>query len=199
MTPRRFPLAACLVSAALCSAPAGAAAQENTLPLGEALEPRVVAVGGATTIGLSGFADKVSSSEDVFPWTATAHVELMRFLTRRLALRVGLLGSTTADGLEDDERTTAAAPAFHASAAALFYVTPGALLSPYAGVEYRSRLSERPATDAGTVLGLTGLQVTVSSRASVFVEAGFGGDLTRGDEGELRTRFVSAIGVRIRF
>ena len=159
----------------------------------------MVGAAGVTTVGLSGFVDKVSSSEDVFPWNATAQFDLTRFLTRRLAARIGLVGSTSADGLDDDERIGAAAPAFYATAAALVYLTPSAVLSPYLGTEYRGRLTQRPEKDAGIVLGLAGLQASVSSRTSVFAEAGYGLDLTRGSEGELRTRFVTSFGVRVRF
>lgn len=190
---------ALLVSAALSSLPSTARAQAAATGGAEELEPRVVAASGVTTIGLSGFADKVSSSEDVFPWRVTAQVEVTHFVVKRLAARVGLIGSTTADGLDDDERITAAAPAFYLSAATLFYLTPGRLLSPYGGVEYRARLTDRPEKDAGTALGLAGVQAALSSRAAVFVEAGLGMDLTRGADRELRTRFVSAVGVRIRF
>lgn len=97
------------VIAAVTATPDLVAAQ-TTPPADEALEPRVVAAAGVTTLGLSGFIDKVSSSEDAFPWNATAQFDLTRFLTRRLAARIGLVGSTTADGLDDDERIGAAAP-----------------------------------------------------------------------------------------
>lgn len=175
------------------------ASAQSTPSIDEELEPRVVAAAGVTTLGLSGFLDKVSSSEDAYPWNATAQFDLTRFLTRRLAARIGVVGSTTADGLEDDERIGAAAPAFYATAAALVYLTPGAVVSPYLGTEYRARLNERPDKDAGIVLGLAGFQASISSRASVFAEAGYGIDITRGSEGELRRRFVTSFGVRVRF
>jgi hypothetical protein len=186
------------VIASVTAGPTLASAQ-STPPNDEELEPRVVGAAGVTSLGLSGFIDKVSSSEDAFPWNMTAQVELTRFLTRRLAARIGLVGSTTADGLDDDERIDAAAPAFYATAAALVHLTPGSVISPYLGAEYRARLTERPEKDAGIVLGLAGVQAAISSRTSVFGEAGYGIDLTRGSEDELRTRFVTSFGVRIRF
>lgn len=175
------------------------ASAQSTSSADDELEPRVVGAAGVTTLGLSGFIDKVSSSEDAYPWQATAQFDLTRFLTRRLAARIGLVGSTTADGLDDDERIGAAAPAFYANAAALVYLTPSAVISPYLGTEYRARLTERPEKDAGTVFGLGGVQASMSSRASVFAEAGYGLDLTRGSDDELRTRFVTSVGVRVRF
>ena len=129
----------CVIAACCCAVPAALNTSAD-----EELEPRVVAAAGVTTLGLSGFIDKVSSSEDAFPWNATAQFDLTRFLTRRLAARIGLVGSTTADGLDDDERIGAAAPAFYATAAALVYLTPSAVISPYLGIEYRARLTERP-------------------------------------------------------
>jgi hypothetical protein len=188
--------AACLLAILASSATESSAQSE---PVGEELEPRVVGATGVTTMGLSGFIDKVSSSEDAFPWRATGHLELTRFVTAHFAARLGVLGSSTADGLDDDERIGAAAPAFHATVAALAYFTPGAVISPYVGMEYRARLTERPEKDAGTVLAIGGVQAALSSRASVFVESGYGIDLTRGSDDELRTRFTTSFGVRIRF
>ncbi len=175
------------------------AAAQSPPSADDELEPRVVAAAGVTTLGLSGFIDKVSSAEDAYPWTATAQFDVTRFLTRRLAVRIGLVGSTTADGLDDDERIGAAAPAFYATAAALVYLTPSAVISPYLGTEYRARLTERGGKDTGIALGLAGFQASISSRASVFAEAGYGLHLTRGSDDELRTRFVTAVGVRVRF
>ena len=183
--------------ATLAGSVTGAAAQST--PAVEELEPRIVGAAGVTTLGLSGFIDKVSSSEDAFPWRVTGHLDLTRFLTQHLAARLGVVGSSTADGLDDDERIGAAAPAFHATVAALAYLTPGAVISPYVGTEYRARLTDRPEKDVGTVLGIGGVQAALSSRASVFVESGFGIDLTRGSDDELRTRFTTSFGVRIRF
>jgi hypothetical protein len=195
----RWPCVRVLCVIAAVTASPNLAVAQSTPPADEELEPRVVAAAGVTTLGLSGFIDKVSSSEDAFPWNATAQFDLTRFLTRRLAARIGLVGSTTADGLDDDERIGAAAPAFYATGAALVYLTPSSVISPYLGTEYRARLTERPEKDAGIVLGLAGVQASISSRASVFAEAGYGIDLTRGSEGELRTRFVTSFGVRVRF
>ena len=188
-----------VVTVALCCCAVPSRAQDTAPPVSEELEPRVVGAAGVTTIGLSGFIDKVSSPEDVFPWRATGQFDLTRFVTRRFAARIGLVGATSADGLDDDERIGAAAPAFFATAAVLAYVTPSAVLSPYLGLEYRARLTDRPAKDAGVALGLAGAQAALSSRASMYLEAGYGVDLTRGSDDELRTRFVTMFGVRIRF
>lgn len=195
----RWPRVRMLCLCAAVTVNADLAAAQSASSVDDELEPRVVAAAGVTTLGLSGFIDKVSSSEDVFPWNATVQFDLTRFLTRRLAARIGMVGSTTADGLDDDERTGAAAPALYATAAALVYLTPSSVISPYLGTEYRARLNERPEKDSGIVLGLAGVQASISSRTSIFAEAGYGLDLTRGSEDELRTRFVTSFGVRVRF
>lgn len=195
--PRRFLRPAGLLVLLSCFIASPASAQEPAVT--EELEPRVVGGPGLTTIGFSGFLDKLASSEDTFPWQATLQVDITRFLTSRIAVRGGLIGSTSPQGLDGDERRDVAAPAFSVTAAGLYYFTPRAMLSLYAGSEYRARLTDRPDPDAGTLLGVGGVQAALSSRASVFAEGGYGIQLTRGDEDELRTRLVGAMGVRIRF
>lgn len=165
----------------------------------EDVEPRVVGGRGVTTIGLAGFVDKYASSETTFPTHASLHVDLGRFITSRIAVRGGLLGSTTFGEPDDDVTTGPGAAALHALGSVQFYFTPQAMVSFYTGAEYRSQLTRRAGTDAGTLLGLGGLQATVSSRASVFVQAGYGARLTRGDEGEWQTRVTGELGFRIRF
>ena len=73
------------------------------------------------------------------------------------------------------------------------------LTVPYAGVEYRAQLTDRPESDAGSVLGKGGLEAAVSSRVLVFIEGGYGARLTRGEDDELQTRIVAEVGFRIRF
>ncbi|MGE0866222.1 MAG: hypothetical protein AB7P34_20170 [Vicinamibacterales bacterium] len=171
---------------------APAAAQED-------VEPRTVGGAGVTTIGFAGFIDKFASSETTFPTHASLHVDISRFITARFAARGGLLGSTTFGEVDDEAVTGPGAAALHAFGGAQFYFTPQAMASFYTGAEYRAQLTGRAGKDAGTLLGVGGLQATVSSRASVFVQAGYGARLSRGDEGEWQTRVTVEIGFRFRF
>jgi hypothetical protein len=165
----------------------------------EDVEPRVVGGAGMMTIGFSGFVDKLMSTEDSFPFHATAQVDLTRFLTRRIAVRGGLIGSGSFGGDDDEEPSGPGVAALHALVGGFFYFTPESMVSFYTGGEYRAQLTNRADQDAGTLLGKAGLQAAISSRASVFVEGGYGARLTRGDEDELQTRIVGEVGVRIRF
>jgi hypothetical protein len=165
----------------------------------EDLEPRVVGSRGTTTVGLSGFIDKYASSESTFPTHATINTDVTRFITGRIALRGGLIGSTTFGESDEDGASGPGAAALHALGSVLFYFTPQSMVSLYTGGEYRAQLTDRADKDAGTLLGLGGLQAAVSSRASVFVQGGYGGRLTRGDEGEFQSRLVGEIGFRLRF
>lgn len=165
----------------------------------EDLEPRIIGARGTTTIGLSGFIDKYASSESSFPTHATINADVTRFITGRMALRGGLIGSTTFGESNDEDATGPGAAALHALGSVLFYFTPQSMVSLYTGGEYRAQLTDRADGDAGTLLGLGGLQAAVSSRASVFVQGGYGGRLSRGDEGEFQSRLVGEIGVRLRF
>ncbi len=165
----------------------------------EDVEPRTVGGRGVTTIGLAGFVDKFSSTEATFPTHATLHLDVSRFVTGRFAVRAGLLGSTTFGESDDEAPVGPGAAALHALGGVNFYFTPQSLLSFYTGAEYRAQLTRRADQDAGTILGLGGLQATVSSRASVFVQAGYGARLSRGDDGELQTRVTGEVGFRLRF
>jgi hypothetical protein len=166
----------------------------------EDIEPRVIGGSGVTSVGFSGFIDRFTSSEALFPWHVTAHVDVTRFLTNRIAVRGGLIGSTLFAGDDADERATGpGAASLDAAVAGLFYFTPQAMASFYTGGEYRAPLTARAERDAGTMLGKAGVQAAISSRASVFVEGGYGARLTRGDDDELQTRIVAEIGLRIKF
>lgn len=165
----------------------------------EDLEPRTVGGPGVTTIGLSGFIDRYASSEATFPTHATLNADVTRFLTARFAVRGGVIGSTTFGESDDEPSTGPGAAALHALGSVLFYFTPQSMISVYTGAEYRAQLTDRADEDAGTLLGLGGLQAAVSSRASVFVQGGYGGRLTRGVEGEFQSRVVGEVGFRLRF
>ncbi|MGH9221064.1 MAG: hypothetical protein ACRD1W_17285 [Vicinamibacterales bacterium] len=165
----------------------------------EDIEPRIVGAAGVNSLGISGFIDTFASSESTFPLHASMHVDVSRFLTDRIAVRGGLIGSTTFRDDGDEVTSGPAAASLHALVSGLYYFTPRSLLSLYTGVEYRAQLMRRAEQDSGTALGLGGLQATISSRASMFIQGGYGARLTRGDDGELQTRLTGEIGVRITF
>jgi hypothetical protein len=176
----------------LLLSPAAAFAQED-------IEPRIVGAAGTNSIGIGGFIDNFSSSEDTFPLHATVHVDVSRFLTNRIALRGGVIGSTTFRDDSDEIVTGPGAASLHALVSGLYYFTPQSMLSLYTGVEYRAQLMRRAEKDSGTALGVGGLEATISSRASLFIQGSYGARLTRGDEGELQTRLTGEVGVRIKF
>lgn len=167
----------------------------------EDLEPRVAGGNGITTIGFSGFIDKFMSTEDVFPWQATMHVDVMRFVSSRLAVRGGVIGSTTIGGDHDEDSREAGprARSLQAAGALFYFFTPESMASLYAGGEYRAQLTDRAERDAGSVLGKAGIQAAISSRVATYVEAGYGMRLTRGPDDERQTRIVGALGLRVRF
>jgi len=165
----------------------------------EDIEPRTVGGRGVNAIGFSGFIDRFASSESSFPTQLTLQADLSRFVTSRIAVRGGLIGSTALGEDDDDVRTGPGAASIHARVAALYYFTPQSIASAYAGLEYRTPLTNRADKEAGTALGMAGVEASLSSRASVFVQGGYGMRLTRGDEGEWQSRIVGDIGLRIKF
>lgn len=147
--------------------------------------------------GVSGFIDHFSSSEDSYPWKVSVYFDVSRFVTSKIAVRGGLAGATTFH--EDDESSGPAASSIDAFVSGLYFFTPQSMVSLYSGAEYRAQLNRRAETDAGSVMGVGGLQATLSSRAGLFVEAGYGVRLTQGDEGESLTRLTGQVGIRVRF
>jgi hypothetical protein len=81
----------------------------------------------------------------------------------------------------------------------MFYFTPESIISFYTAAEYWAQLTRRSGADSGSVVGKAGLQAAVSSRASFFLEGGYGVRITKGDEGELLTRITGQVGLRIKF
>ena len=148
--------------------------------------------------GVSGFIDRYSSNEDDFPWRIALYLDVSRFVTSRIAVRGGLVGATTFRD-EDDESSGVYAPSTHGFAGGLYFFTPQSMASVYSGIEYRAQLNKRAERDAGTALGIGGVQAMLSSRAGFFIEGGYGIRLTKGDEGERITRLTGQLGVRIRF
>jgi hypothetical protein len=167
----------------------------------EDVEPRTIGARGTTLVGLSGSVTRFFSSEDVIPGRYTVQIDGHRFVFNKIAVRFGVVGSGGFGGSSSDDETDPdlGTAAVEALGGALYYFTPQSIWSLYAGTEYRARLTERLTSDPGTVNGIVGLQGAFSSRASFFVEGGYGLRLQRGDEGELHTRIVGLAGVRFRF
>jgi hypothetical protein len=166
----------------------------------EEIEPRTVGGRGATFVGMSGFVDRFSSPEEALPLNYTAQVDVCRFITNKFAIRIGAVGSGSLGGDHEDELLSGSgAPALHAAGGLLYYFTPRAMVSMYLGAEYWAQLTERESGDTGSLLGTAGLQAAVSSRASMFIQGGFGARLARGEDDELLSRMVAQMGLRIKF
>ncbi len=182
---------------------AGASAQGVTTPPSEEVEPRVVGQRGVTLLGLSGAMSRFFSSEQLMAGTYTVQADAHRFVLDKVAVRFGVVGTDAFGGEpdddDDDDATGSATSALEAFGGGVYYFTPESIWSLYGGAEYRARITNRSAGDAGSVNGIAGLQGALSSRASFFVEGGYGLRLRRGDEGELQTRIVGQAGVRFRF
>jgi hypothetical protein len=165
----------------------------------EETEPRVIARPGTTLVGFSGYVDRFFSSEAVFPINYTAQLDVCHFVTKRFAIRGGVVGSGSAKGdNSDDLATGSGAPSIHALAGVLYYFTPDSIVSAYVGGEYWAQLTQREGRDSGSFIGTAGLQAAISSRASFFVQGGIGGRMNRGEDDELLTRFVAQVGLRIK-
>lgn len=183
---------------------ASAVAQTDPAPqpiVSEEIEPRVVGRRGTMSVGISGFADKFSSTEKVFATNYVAQVDVSRFITRRFAVRGGIVGTGRFGGGDSEDEALpvgSGAPSMQAAGGVSFYFTPQKLASFYLGGEYWAQLTQRVAGDNGSLVGVAGIHATLSSRASLFVQGGVGGRIARGDEGELLTRIVAQLGVRIK-
>jgi hypothetical protein len=164
----------------------------------EDIEPRVIGKPRTMALGLAGYADRIGSSDDDLPFNLTLQVELGRFLTRAIAVRGGVVGSAPLGGDSRDRTDGTGQPALHAFGEGHYYFTPQSLASVYAGAGYWWQLTGRDGADAGSVLGLGGVEAAVSSRATVFVEGGYGIGLTKSDDGATRTRVLARLGVRLK-
>ncbi|HTV03716.1 MAG TPA: hypothetical protein VMF13_24395, partial [Luteitalea sp.] len=163
----------------------------------EDVQPRIIGDAGTTALGFSGHVDRVFTIERETAFNYTVNVDVGHFLTRHLVVQGGVAGSGRIGGDADDLPSGSGVPALHAFGGALWYFTPRSLASLYSGAEYWSQVTQREGTDAGAVLAKIGLQGALSSRASLFVEGGYGIGLTRNDEGS-PTRMVGRFGVRIK-
>jgi len=166
--------------------------------ISEEVEPRFIGTTGTTTIGFSGFVDRFASSRTAFPTNYTVQVDATRFITSRIAA-LGALAGSGSIGDDTSESATGSGPlALHASAGAAFFFTPQSIASLYAGASYWNQLTRRADSDAGSLLGLVGLQGAMSSRAAFYVEGGYGASLTRGEHRELVVRILGRVGFRLK-
>ncbi len=164
----------------------------------EDIEPRTIGAAGDMLIGVSGYADRFFSTERELPAHVTLQVDVGRFLTRRILLQGGVAGSGSFGAVPDDAPTGLAAPALQVFGGGLFYFTPQSMMSLYSGAEYWVAVRGRESGDAGSVVGKVGAQGAVSSRASLFIEGGYGLGLTRGDAGRV-ARLQARLGVRLKW
>jgi len=174
--------------------------RSSSPPASEDVEPRIIGAAGTTMIGLSGYVDRFSSPETRLPTNISVQVDVGRFVTRNFVVTGGIGGSGSFGGDDSDELPTGSgAPAFHVFGGLLYYFTPRSMVSFYSGGEYWAQLTQRADRDAGTVVGKLGVQGAVSSRASLFVEGGYGIGLTRTEDDDLLSRLVGRIGFRLKF
>lgn len=177
--------------------PAPADGQAAAVTPNEDIEPRIVGAPGSMSVGIGGYGDQVRSDE-TRPFNLTLHVDVTRFLTAKIAVRGGVVGSGTIGGDPDVLPAGVGMPALNAFGAGLYYFTPRAIASVYAGAGYWAQITARDGPDRGSVLGIGGIEAAVSSRATVFVEGGYGADLTRTDDDGTRQRIMGRIGVRLK-
>jgi hypothetical protein len=172
----------------------------SVIPRSDDVEPLRVGDAGTTMIGVGGYVDQFYVPDRASPINFTAEIDVGRFLTRRIAVHGGLRGAGSAGGdTAGDLPTGNGALALHVIGGARFYFTPQSIASLYAGGEYWNQITQRAAgRNAGTIVGTGGVQGALSSRASLFLEGGYGIGLTR-DDGGLPRRIVGRIGVRLKF
>ncbi len=191
-----------LVLAFLVGAASAVHAQTESAPeqaRTEETEPRSVGSPGMLMVGVSGYLDRFFSSEETFPTNYTAQVDVGRFLTRRFVVRGGIAGTGSYGGDESESAATGVgAPALHAFGGLLLYFSPQSMVSFYSGAEYWAQLTRRADRDAGSVLAALGLEAAMSSRVNVFMEGGYGVELTAGDAGERRWRLIGRVGIRLK-
>jgi hypothetical protein len=127
-------------------------------------------------------------------------IDAGRFVTRTFVVRGGMRGSGSVGGDDADELLTGqGVPSLHAFAGVLHYFTPQSMASFYAGADYWAQIRQRDGADAGTIIGVAGVQGALSSRVSVFLEGGYGSALQKNDDDVRVTRLAGQIGVRLKF
>jgi hypothetical protein len=177
-----------------------AEAQTTTLTPSEEIEPRVIGTRGTMLTGFSGYVDRFFSSERDLPLNYSLQVDVGRFITRTLVIRVGARGSGSVGGDDSEDLATGqGVPALYTFGGVLYYFTPQSIASVYAGADYWAQLTQRDGPDAGTIVGLIGVQGALSSKVSVFVEGGYGAGLRKTDDDVRVMRVAGQIGVRVKF
>ena len=173
---------------------------QTAQPPPEELEPRAIGGKGTMVVAASGYVDQFLSSERDLPFNYSLQVDAGRFLTNSIVVRAGFRGSGSVGGEDaEDLARGSGVPALHAFGGLLYYLSPESLVSVYTGAEYWAQLTQRRGPDAGLVVGTIGVQGALSSRASLFVEGGYGLGL-RPNEDDVRVRrIVGQIGVRLKF
>jgi hypothetical protein len=86
----------------------------------------------------------------------------------------------------------------HALGGVFFYFTPRSIWSAYTGIGLAVQMTQRSGSGMSSVIGSLGVQGAVSSRASFFIEGGFGRGLNKDDEDNRLSRFVGSIGIRLK-
>lgn len=173
---------------------------QSSTPRNEDVEPRVIGSKGTTLVGISGNFDESFSSAQRLPINYSVQVDVGRFVSDAFVLRGGVRGTGSVGG-DDSENlpTGSGAAALHGFAGLLYYLTPRSLISLYTGAEYWAQVTQRDSRDAGSIVGTFGVQGALSSRASIFVETGYGVGLRKNTDDIRVTRIVGQVGVRLRF
>jgi hypothetical protein len=166
----------------------------------EELEPHAIGGRGTMLVGASGYIDRFSSSQRDLPFNYSVQTDVGRFLTNAFLVRGGFRGSGSVGGEDaEDLARGSGAPALHAFGGLLYYLSPESLISVYTGAEYWAQLTQRRGPDSGLVNGTIGVQGALSSRASVFVEGGYGVGLRQNEDDVRVRRIVGQVGVRLKF
>ncbi|MGE3273946.1 MAG: hypothetical protein AB7O67_02465 [Vicinamibacterales bacterium] len=163
----------------------------------EELEPRIVGRRGMLRVDLGGYLDSVYAADDANPINLTLLGGVSRFFTDRVAFGGGLQGTARLGGDSGGDEVGATAPALHATVGGAFYFSPQSIASFYVGADYWIQLTNREEGDAGSLVGKGGVEGALSSRATVFVEAGYGIGFTAADG--LPRRLVGRAGMRVTF
>ena len=195
----RTPVRAIAIALTVLTSTAVTTAQ-TTAQSSEELEPRIIGTAGTMVTGFSGYIDRFFSSERGLPFNYSMQIDVGRFVTRTLVARGGVRGSGSVGGDDSDDLATGqGAPSLHAFAGLLHYFRPQSMASLYVGADYWAQITQRDGSDAGTIVGVGGVQGALSSRVSLFLEGGYGTALQKNDDDVRVTRIVGQIGVRLKF
>lgn len=149
--------------------------------------------------GFSGDIDRFFSSERGLPFNYSMQIDVGRFVTMALAFAAACAAVAASE--ETTQKISQPARACRAARlrrpAPLLHTTVDA--SFYAGADYWARITQRDSPDAGTIIGVAGVQGALSSRVSLFLEGGYGAALQKNDDDVRVTRIVGQIGVRLKF